>query len=55
MASAGKDTEGTQWFVTHSPTPHLEGKYSVFGKVIEGQEIVDQLEMGDYIIRLRLH
>ncbi|MCZ8353731.1 MAG: peptidylprolyl isomerase [Cyclobacteriaceae bacterium] len=55
MASAGKDTEGTQWFVTHSPTPHLEGKYSVFGKVIEGQDIVDQLEMGDYIIRVRLH
>lgn len=55
MASAGKDTEGTQWFITHSPTPHLEGRYSVFGNVIEGQEVVDQLEMGDYIIRVRLH
>ncbi len=55
MASAGKDTEGTQWFITHSPTPHLEGRYTVFGNVIEGQEVVNKLEMGDYIIRVRLH
>jgi cyclophilin family peptidyl-prolyl cis-trans isomerase/HEAT repeat protein len=49
MASAGKDTEGTQWFITHSPTPHLDGGYSVFGAVISGQEAVDKLQVGDVI------
>jgi cyclophilin family peptidyl-prolyl cis-trans isomerase/HEAT repeat protein len=54
MASAGKDTEGTQWFITHSPTPHLDGAYTVFGEVAAGQEIVDQLEVGDQILRATL-
>lgn len=54
MASAGKDTEGTQWFITHSPTPHLDGGYTVFGEVVSGQEIVDQLEVGDQILRTTL-
>ncbi|HHB51469.1 MAG TPA: peptidylprolyl isomerase, partial [Saprospiraceae bacterium] len=36
MAAAGKDTESTQLFVTHTPTPHLDGRYTIFGKVIEG-------------------
>ena len=49
MASAGKDTEGTQWFITHSPTPHLDGRYTVFARVTNGMEIVHQLEMGDEI------
>ncbi|WP_291728408.1 peptidylprolyl isomerase, partial [Bernardetia sp.] len=49
MASAGKDTESCQFFITHSPTPHLDGRYTIFGKVISGMDIVHQLEVGDYI------
>lgn len=51
MASAGKDTEGTQWFITHSPTPHLDGAYSIFGEVVKGMDVVHQLEVGDQIVR----
>lgn len=49
MASAGKDTEGTQWFITHSPTPHLDGRYTIFAKVEKGMEAVYQLGVGDPI------
>ncbi len=54
MASAGKDTEGTQWFITHSPTPHLDGRYTIFAEVIEGMEAVHQLEVGDQIVSVSL-
>ena len=49
MASAGKDTEGTQFFITHSPTLHLDGKYTIFGRVLEGMDVVHKLEIGDRI------
>lgn len=49
MASAGKDTETCQFFVTHSPTPHLDGRYTIFAKVIDGMDIVQQLVIGDKI------
>ncbi|HQQ82514.1 MAG TPA: peptidylprolyl isomerase [Cyclobacteriaceae bacterium] len=49
MASAGKDTEGTQWFIAHSPTPHLDGGYTIFGEVVSGQEVADKLQVGDII------
>lgn len=49
MASAGKDTEGTQWFITHSPTPHLDGRYTIFAEVIEGQPVLDYLQVGDKV------
>lgn len=49
MASAGLHTEGTQWFVTHSPTPHLDGKYTIFGKVTEGMDVVHNISEGDKI------
>ena len=52
MASAGKDTEGSQWYFTHTATPHLDGKYTNFGKVVEGIEVVHQLELGDEIRRI---
>ena len=49
MASSGKDTEGSQFFITHSPQYHLDGKYTIFGKVIEGMESVDKIQIGDKI------
>lgn len=49
MALSGKDTGGSQWFVTHSPQPHLDGGYTVFGKVISGMEVVDAIVRGDVI------
>jgi cyclophilin family peptidyl-prolyl cis-trans isomerase len=54
MASAGKDTEGTQWFITHSPTPHLDGRYSLFGEVVKGMETVQETEVGDTIVMMTL-
>jgi cyclophilin family peptidyl-prolyl cis-trans isomerase/HEAT repeat protein len=52
MASAGKDTEGTQWFITHSPTPHLEGRYTRFAMVEDGMNVVDKIEVGDRILSI---
>lgn len=49
MALSGKDTGGSQWFVTHSPQPHLDGGYTVFGKVVSGMEVVDAIVRGDVI------
>ncbi|WP_187260941.1 peptidylprolyl isomerase [Pontibacter beigongshangensis] len=54
MASAGKDTESNQWFITHSPTPHLDGRYTIFAKVVQGMEVVHQLEVGDAILGVEL-
>src|SRR5205814_1066559 len=51
MALSGKDTGGSQFFVVHSAQPHLEGKYTVFGRVVEGMEVVDALLPGDLIER----
>ena len=54
MALSGPDTGGSQWFVTHTPQPHLEGRYTVFGKVVQGMDVVDRLEVGDTITRIRI-
>lgn len=54
MASAGKDTEGTQWFITHSPTPHLDGRYTIFAEVERGMEVVHHIEIGDKILKIEL-
>ena len=54
MASAGKDTEGTQWFITHSPTPHLDGRYTLFATVASGMDAVHKIEVGDKILRVVL-
>jgi cyclophilin family peptidyl-prolyl cis-trans isomerase/HEAT repeat protein len=52
VASAGKDTEGCQFFITHSPQPHLDGRYTIFGEVIEGMDIADKIQEGDKILRV---
>lgn len=52
MASAGKDTEGTQWFITHSPTPHLDGRYTIFADVESGMDVVHTIEVGDQILSI---
>jgi cyclophilin family peptidyl-prolyl cis-trans isomerase/HEAT repeat protein len=49
MALSGKDTGGSQWFVTHSPQPHLNGGYTVFGQVVSGMDVVDRIVRGDLI------
>jgi cyclophilin family peptidyl-prolyl cis-trans isomerase/HEAT repeat protein len=49
MALSGKDTGGSQWFVTHAPQPHLDGGYTVFGNVVSGMEVVDRIARGDMI------
>lgn len=54
MASAGLHTEGTQFFITHSPTPHLDGRYTVFGKVVAGMDVVHRIGMGDTIKQINL-
>lgn len=49
MASAGNHTEGTQFFITHSPTPHLDGNYTIFARVVSGLEVVHSTQVGDVI------
>lgn len=49
MASAGNHTECTQFFITQSPTPHLDGNYTIFARVIDGMDVVHQIEQDDVI------
>lgn len=52
MASSGNHTESTQFFITHSPTPHLDGNYTLFGRVEEGMEVVHEILEGDRIVEV---
>jgi cyclophilin family peptidyl-prolyl cis-trans isomerase len=54
MALAGRDTGGSQFFFTHAPQPHLDGRYTAFGEIIEGFDVVMQLIEGDLILEARI-
>ena len=54
MALSWRDTGGSQFFITHSPQPHLDARYTVFGHVVNGIEVADRIQVGDVIQRIRV-
>ncbi|RJG15450.1 peptidylprolyl isomerase [Paenibacillus thiaminolyticus] len=54
MAHAGKDTGGSQFYITYDAFPHLDGVHTVFGKIVEGMEAVDQIKQGDKMKEVRV-
>jgi cyclophilin family peptidyl-prolyl cis-trans isomerase/HEAT repeat protein len=54
MALSGKDTGGSQWFITHSPQPHLNGRYTIFAHVVRGMDVVERIVQGDRVERVEI-
>ena len=54
MANAGPNTNGSQFFITHSPQPHLNGNHTVFGKVVSGQDVVNSIRQGDKMEQVKI-
>jgi len=54
MANAGPNTNGSQFFITHVACPWLDGRHSVFGKVVEGQDVVDKTRQGDVMQSVKI-
>lgn len=54
MAHRGKDTGGSQFFICHTPQPHLNGVHTVFGKVVEGLDVLDNIRQGDHMTQVEI-